>query len=257
MKVYQVDAFTKEKFKGNPAAVCPLESWIPDSEMQNIAAELNLSETAFFVPIENGFHLRWFTPKKEVRLCGHATLATSHVLFNHLSYEKDTINFQTNEAGVLTVKRNGDAYEMDFPVDVPEKLEIADGQQLIDPEVIQVLQGTDDIILVVKDKEAVLNCNPDFAAMKNLDGRCVIVTAKDSDFDFVSRVFCPIYGIDEDPVTGSAHTVLTPYWSENLGKEKFRAAQISERGGILNCELKGDRVILTGNAVTTIEGQLL
>lgn len=257
ISVYQVDAFTTEKFKGNPAAVCPLEEWLSDTELQNIAAEINLSETAFFVPHQEGFYLRWFTPTTEVRLCGHATLATSHVIFHHLGYEKDKITFYTNKAGQLHVKKIGDEYQMDFPSDTPVKKHFDYAQSLIAPKLLDTLYGTDDLILVVESEDDVLNCDPDFAAIKKIDHRCVVVTAKGQTEDFVSRVFAPAVGIDEDPVTGSAHTALTPYWSSILNKNKLNATQVSRRSGNIQCELKDNRVLLTGNAITTIKGHLI
>lgn len=255
--VYQVDAFTTQKYKGNPAAVCPLDSWLDDKILQKIAEEINLSETAFFVPQGDDFLLRWFTPTTEVRLCGHATLATSHVLFHHLNYQKSEINFKTNRAGKLKVSKKGAAYQMDFPSDKPKEIEAESVSHLVEPDVLHASFGTDDLILQVKDRTDVLNCQPDLLTMLRLKYRAVIVTAKDDEFDFVSRVFAPAVGIDEDPVTGSAYTTLTPYWSEKLNKNTFNAAQISKRGGELKCTLIDDRVMLEGSAITTIEGKLL
>ena len=257
LEIYQVDAFTKDKFKGNPAGVCPLQEWLPDADLQNIASELNLSETAFFVPLDNGFHLRWFTPTTEVRLCGHATLAAAHVIFSHLDYKANEICFKTNKVGELNVYKLDDAYQMNFPVDIPQAFSSNYINQLINTDVLECRVGTDDLLLLVRDHESVKNCRPNLEIMKSLEHRAIIVTAQGRDVDFVSRVFAPAVGIDEDPVTGSAHTVLTPFWAEKLNKKKLSATQISERSGNLSCELNNDRVLLTGNAVTTIVGKIL
>ncbi|PHN05084.1 PhzF family phenazine biosynthesis protein [Flavilitoribacter nigricans] len=253
-KLYQVDAFTNELFGGNPAAIVPLESWLSDDVLQAIALENNLSETAFFVPEGSGFQLRWFTPGMEVDLCGHATLATAHVLFEHLDYAGQQITFQSR-SGALYVTRAEQGYRMDFPADLaevvnpPEALVKALGELPL-----EVLKGKEDYMAVFPDEATIRDLQPDFRKMMELGGRGVIATAPGNYVDFVSRCFFPNAGIDEDPVTGSAHTVMTPYWAEKLGKNTLEARQISARGGELLCTLEGDRVFLEGEAVSFLEG---
>lgn len=253
-KLYQVDAFTDQLFSGNPAAVVPLESWLADDVMQSIAAENNLAETAFFVEEEGGFHLRWFTPRIEVDLCGHATLATAHVLFEHLKYKGQQLTF-TSRSGPLYVTRTENGYRMDFPADRAEG--IAPPELLVKglgAIPLEVLRGKEDYMAVFPDEAAIRKLNPDFRSLKGLKTRGVITTAPGNEVDFVSRCFFPAAGIDEDPVTGSAHTVMTPYWSETLQKKRFIAQQLSERGGTVRCTLQGDRVLLEGQAVSYLEG---
>ncbi len=256
LKLYQVDAFTNQLFKGNPAAVVPLENWLTTEQMQLIALENNLSETAFFVPEKDGYGLRWFTPAVEVDLCGHATLATAHVLFQHLNYAKERIAFYT-KSGRLTVTRQGDGYAMNFPADkvqatsMPDYLEAALGTK-----VLEFHRGKDDFMAVIESETALASLQPDFRQIAQLDARGLLVTAKGETVDFVSRCFFPQSGIDEDPVTGSAHTTLTPYWAAKLGNETLTARQISTRSGTLTCILKGERVELQGQAVTYLEGML-
>jgi len=255
IKQYQVDAFATRAFEGNPAAVCPLESWLDDGLLQAIAEENNLSETAFFVPSEIGFDLRWFTPVKEVDLCGHATLATAHVLFEHLGHAGPVIAFETR-SGVLTVRRKGDLLEMNFPACWPKPCEAPEilVKGLGQPP-LEVLAADD--YLAVYDSEAIIHAiTPDFALLAQLDLRGVIVTAPGTDADFVSRFFAPRLGVPEDPVTGSAHCTLAPYWAGRLGKQRLSARQISKRGGGLSCELKGDRVLLSGAAVTVMQTEI-
>ena len=254
--IYQVDAFADELFKGNPAAVVPLEQWLDDQIMQAIALENNLSETAFFVEQSDAYQLRWFTPTVEVDLCGHATLASAHVLFQHLNYNKNQIEFFTR-SGALKVSRNGDEYLMDFPTDqikavktptaLTESLGIAPEETFI---------GRDDYLAILKTQEEVAALKPDFQKMKALSGRGLIVSAPGKQVDFVSRGFFPNTGIDEDPVTGSAHTTLTPYWAKRLGKNTLSARQISSRGGALRCTLLGERVVLAGRAITYMKGNI-
>lgn len=254
-QLFQVDAFTAQLFGGNPAAVVPLESWLADDLLQSIALENNLSETAFFVPVEGGFHLRWFTPVLEVDLCGHATLATAHVLFEHLGFDGQQIQFQC-KSGALYVSRTEQGYRMDFPADVAES--IAPPEVLVNALgriPLEVLRGRDDYLAVFPDEAAVKDLEPDFRKMMELDGRGVIATAPGNYVDFVSRCFFPNAGIDEDPVTGSAHTVMTPYWADKLQKESMEARQISQRGGALHCTLNGQRVFLEGQAVTFLTGK--
>jgi len=255
IRQYQVDAFATRAFEGNPAAVCPLERWLDDGLLQAIAEENNLAETAFFVPSDTGFRLRWFTPASEVDLCGHATLATAHVLFEHLGHTGQAITFETR-SGTLTVKRKGDVLEMDFPARPPtpcasvELLARALGRQPL-----EVLRA-DDYLVVFDDEATVRGIRPDFALLGTLDLRGVIITAPGSSDDFVSRFFAPRLGIPEDPVTGSAHCTLAPYWAGRLDKRRLSARQVSKRGGSLTCELKGDRVLLSGAAVTVIEAEI-
>lgn len=255
IKQYQVDAFATRAFEGNPAAVCPLESWLDDGLLQAIAEENNLSETAFFVPSEIGFDLRWFTPLKEVDLCGHATLATAHVLFDILGYAGPSITFETR-SGELIVERKGEWLEMNFPACPPTPCEPSEilskglGQQPL-----EVLVAGD--YLAVFDSEATVRAiTPDMALLGQLDLRGVIITAPGTGVDFASRFFAPKFGIPEDPVTGSAHCMLAPYWAGRLGKRLLSARQVSKRGGSLTCELKGDRVLLSGSAVTVMEAEI-
>lgn len=256
LKLYQVDAFTNQIFGGNPAAVCPLSKWLSDDLMQQIAQENNLSETAFFVPTENGFHLRWFTPVSEVDLCGHATLASGHVIFNHLGYSGNFIEFDSR-SGKLGIKKEGGKLVLDFPTDKIEPIETP--QFIIEALGYQpksCYQGREDYLVEVDNQSIVENTSPNFGILKKLKARGVLVTARGKEVDFVSRCFFPAYGIDEDPVTGSAHTTLTPFWAERLGKKELDARQISARGGELFCTLKGDRVELSGNAVTFMIGEI-
>ncbi len=246
--VYQVDAFANKRFSGNPAAVCPLAGWLSDEELQNIASEINLSETAFIVRNENGYHLRWFTPLTEVRLCGHATLASAHVVFNHLNYNEDQIVFSTEQVGNLTVSKSGDNYIMDFPADKCNYFDKDELIKTVDCPILEAYKGSDDILIITDNELSVSDCQPNLSVIKQLSCRALIVSSEGKDQDFVSRVFAPSCGIDEDPVTGSAHTLMTPYWSNKLSKNKLYAAQISKRRGELVCELKGDRVLLTGSA---------
>lgn len=255
LRQYQVDAFATRVFEGNPAAVCPLERWLDDALLQAIAAENNLSETAFFVPSGKGFHLRWFTPASEVDLCGHATLATAHVLFEHLGYTGPAITFETR-GGTLTVKRKGDSLEMDFPARPPtpcarsELLARALGRQPLE------VLCADDYLAVFEDEAAIRGIEPDLSLLGTLDLRGVIITARGSTYDFVSRVFAPRLGIPEDPVTGSAHCTLAPYWAARLGKHRLSARQVSRRGGNITCELADGRVLLSGSAITFMEAEV-
>lgn len=255
IKQYQVDAFTTRVFEGNPAAVCPLDAWLDDSLLQAIAAENNLSETAFFIKSEKGFHLRWFTPVAEVNLCGHATLATAHVIFEILGYAGQTITFETL-SGILTVARLGTLLVMNFPAAPPKPCAAPDA--LIAGLGIQpsAIFAADDYFAVFDNEDIVRSIKPDFAQLAMLDLRGVIVTARGREVDFVSRFFAPKFGILEDPVTGSAHCALTPYWSEKLGKKALSARQVSKRGGDILCELKGNRVLLAGHAVTFMEAEI-
>lgn len=255
LPIYQVDAFASSVFRGNPAAVCPLDSWLPDSTLQAIAAENNLAETAFFAREQSGiYHLRWFTPTIEVPLCGHATVASGYVLYNELGYTGDTIRFMSKK-GELLLTRQGAHYVLNFPAYTLEQL-------LSPPEgLIEALGATPTEIyrtelnyLVRFDSEAEVRAlRPDFHRFHK-DG--IIATARGDDYDFVSRYFAPFAGIYEDPVTGSAHCSLTPYWSKQTGATSFKAFQASERGGELHCSLHGDRVHIAGEAVLYLKGEI-
>jgi PhzF family phenazine biosynthesis protein len=256
LRFVQVDAFADRPFTGNPAAVIPLEEWLPDEMMQAIAEENNLSETAFTVPASGDadYELRWFTPTTEVALCGHATLASGHVLI-----EGNEVRFRTRKAGVLVVRREGEALTLDLPLTKVREAE--------DPRLLEVLgtptgriflsyEGAEaTAIILVEDEAAVRACTPDMSALRDID-LMAIVTAQGSDTDVVSRVFVPAWGVDEDPVTGSAHGALTPFWAERLGRDRFTAFQASRRGGHVECRHAGDRAILGGRCVTVIEGEL-
>ena len=255
LNLYQVDAFTDRTFGGNPAAIVPLREWLPEPTMQAIALENNLSETAFFVRRDDGgFDLRWFTPLIEVELCGHATLATAWVLFNRLGHAGDSITFHT-KSGPLTVSRDGDRLAMDFPAQPPAVAEIDNVADALGVEPVSVLAAP--YAMAVLDSEATVRAvRPDFAKIAALDIPELIVTAQGTDCDFVSRFFAPAGGIDEDPVTGSAHCILIPYWADRLGKTELFARQVSTRGGALWCELKGDRVSIAGYAAPYLEGTI-
>ena len=250
MQLFQVDAFARRPFKGNPAAVCILEEPARAAWMQAVAAEMNLSETAFVVPRAEGWGLRWFTPQCEVELCGHATLASAHALFES-GLAEAPVTFHT-ASGALTCDRvpGSAAVSMDFPATPAEPCAVPD----VAFEVVEAARNGWDLLLRVPDEAAVRAVDADFSS---LDARGIIVTATGSEFDFVSRYFAPRVGVDEDPVTGSAHCTLGPFWAERLGKSQFRAFQASARGGEVGVTLKGDRVILAGQAVTISSGRLL
>ena len=255
--IYQADAFTGKLFGGNPAAICPLEEWLPDEIMQKIAIENNLAETAFFVKNETGYKLRWFTPEYEIDLCGHATLASAHILFTELGHKEKSIHFETVKAGSLEVHNDGDKYTMDFPSRPAIHIEPPVGliEALGEAAPIEVLRSRD-YFLVYENEDQVRDISPDFFALSKMDTVGVIVTARGKKCDFVSRFFAPGAGIPEDPVTGSAHCNLIPYWAEKLGKNKLHAFQLSARQGELWCELKGDRVLISGKAVTYLKGEI-
>ncbi len=253
--IYQVDAFASEVFKGNPAAVCPLEAWLPDETLQAIAAENNLSETAFLVEQGADYKLRWFTPAAEVDLCGHATLGSAYVIANRLRPGADSIRFHTR-SGVLTVTRQGEAFTLDFPAlkraRVPDDPDVVAALGAAPVEIWQAM----DLMAVFQSEADVRDMRPDMTKVAALKTRGVIATAPGSESDFVSRFFAPQSGIPEDPVTGSAHCILTPYWSKRLGKSKMIARQISKRGGELIVEDKGARVLISGQVVPYMEGQI-
>jgi PhzF family phenazine biosynthesis protein len=255
IKQYQVDAFATRVFEGNPAAVCPLENWLDDDLLQAIAEENNLSETAFFVPTVKGFMLRWFTPVEEVDLCGHATLATAYVIFEMPGYTEPVITFETR-SGELFVQKKGKLLQMNLPSCLPSTCEISEILiQALGVLPIEVLPA-DDYLAVFDSEATVLAIVPNHALLSQLDLRGVIVTAPGSNVDFVSRFFAPKFGIPEDPVTGSAHCMLAPYWANKLGKNTLSARQVSKRGGFLTCEVMGNRVELSGGAVTFMEAEL-
>jgi PhzF family phenazine biosynthesis protein len=252
-----VDAFAEKVFAGNPAAVIPLEDWLEDSLMQKIAMENNLSETAYFVKTDQGYHLRWFTPEYEIDLCGHATLASAYVIKNFLEPHLAEINFTTQKAGVLKASARDGMYTLDFPSRIPQPCDVP-GQlvkSIGTSTIIEVLKSRD-YFVVLPDEDAVKNVEPDYALMKELDTIGVIVTAKGREADVVSRCFYPGAGIPEDPVTGSAHCNIVPYWSEKLGKTKLFCKQLSPRGGDLHCELEGDRVLMSGKCVLFMQGEI-
>ncbi len=255
LAIYQIDAFTNQLFRGNPAAVCPLPYWLEDQLLQKIAAENNLSETAFYVKTKEHYELRWFTPTVEVNLCGHATLATAYVLLKELKEVNNEIKFKT-KSGILTVTEENGLLVLDFPVQIakpclaPKKLLVA-----LNIPPIEVLEA-EDYLVVYKNEEDIINLQPNFSLLNEIPLRGVIATAKGNDVDFVSRWFGPKVGVNEDPVTGSAHTTLTPYWAKQLDKQKLQARQLSSRGGELFCELKNDRTLIAGHAVKYLQGEI-
>ncbi len=255
LTIYQVDAFTDVLFKGNPAAVIPLNDWLEDQLMQKIAAENNLSETAFFVAADKGFEIRWFTPEYEVDLCGHATLASSFIIFNYLNYTQDSITFQS-KSGPLTVTKKGRLLEMDFPASTPRPCETpSDLVDALGASPIACLVA-EDYIAVYDDEVFVKTVVPNFEKIKRLDQRALMITARSKNYDFVSRFFIPSHGINEDPVTGSSFTKLIPYWASVLNKKTFLAKQVSRRGGVVRCTLDGDRVKISGSAVLYLQGEI-
>lgn len=259
LAIYQIDAFTNKLFGGNPAAVIPLNEWIPDELMQQLAFENNLSETAFFVPSASAdadYDIRWFTPTVEINLCGHATLASSYALFNLLNYSKPAIRFSC-KSGLLSTSKNADKITMDFPAWKPSPANDyhSDLAKALGGLTIKQVSQSRDLVVEVEQEETVKNCSPDFALLKNT-GQKVILTAKGNTVDFVSRFFAPVIGIDEDPVTGAAHSQLIPYWAEKLGKNELHAFQLSKRGGELWCTLAADRVTMTGHCVFYMKGEI-
>jgi predicted PhzF superfamily epimerase YddE/YHI9 len=255
LDIFQVDAFTSKPFGGNPAAVVPLDAWLPDETMQSIALENNLSETAFFVREGDVYGLRWFTPTFEIDLCGHATLASAFVIFDVLGSDENVLRFQT-KSGELTVERVGERLVMDFPSRPPVACELPTGLfEAIGKEPIEVLRSRD-YFLVYETEQDILDIRPNFSKLAEIPTHAVIVTAKGESSEFVSRFFAPEAGIDEDPVTGSAHCNLIPYWAEKLGKTELFARQVSARGGELYCELAGGRVKIGGHAMLYMKGEI-
>lgn len=255
--IFQVDAFSSAVFAGNPAAVCPLDHWLPDQTLQAIAAENNLAETAFFVPENGGLRLRWFTPACEVDLCGHATLASAHVLFTQLGLRDSLVRFQTKSGELLVTRLHDGKLELDFPSRPPEKVEPHPNLlgALGGPEPTEVLAARDYLVRYRSESE-VRALRPTMGALMEIDRFAVIVTAPGDSSDFVSRFFAPAKGIPEDPVTGSAHCTLTPYWAAQLGKTELFARQVSPRGGELLCRLVNDRVRMSGDAVLFLKGTI-
>ena len=257
IKMYQVDAFTDKLFHGNPAAVCLLDEWLSEEQMQKIGTENNLSETAFLVPKGDDYEIRWFTPVVEVELCGHATLASAHVLFEHNNYPNEKVIFHSQARGELTVTKDGKSLTLNFPADTIQKVDAPESLlKAFNIKPKECYKGKTDFLLIYSSQEEIEKIEPDFNLILLSGARGVIVTAKGNDTDFVSRFFAPGAGINEDPVTGSAHTTLTPYWSEKTGKKVLTAKQISKRQGDLKCELCGDRVKITGKAVTYLIGEI-
>lgn len=258
IKIYQVDAFTDKLFSGNPAAVCILDKWLSDDLMQSIGNENNLAETAFVVPNGNDFEIRWFTPTTEVDLCGHATLASGFVLFNLLNYTNPSIRFHSPRSGFLIVSKKEDMIFLDFPTDT---IELVSGENLLENCIgikpIELYKGKTDYIAVIDSESSLRNIQPNLDEISKLKARGLVVTAKGDSVDFVSRFFAPQSGINEDPVTGSAHTSLLPIWSKKLGSKYLTASQLSKRGGHLICEFKNDRCLIGGKAKLFLTGEII
>jgi PhzF family phenazine biosynthesis protein len=256
IKIFQIDAFTDKVFGGNPAAVCPLDSWLPDTLMQKIAMENNLAETAFFVGNQSSFEIRWFTPEVEVDLCGHATLATAFVIFHLQHFPGSAIEFNSR-SGLLRVLKAGDLLTLDFPADAPLKVSAPEGLIAgMGLQPLEIYKGKTDYMLVYSTAEEIENLKPDMAKISKIDARGIIATAQGNDVDFVSRFFAPQSGISEDPVTGSAYTTLTPYWAARLSHSELSARQLSKRRGLLQCRLAGNRVEISGQAKAYMVGEI-
>ncbi|KAB0500242.1 PhzF family phenazine biosynthesis protein [Pseudomonas vancouverensis] len=256
LEFHQVDAFGDQPFSGNPAMVYRLDGWLPDELMQKIAAEHNLAETAFVVREGQGWHIRWFTPTTEVPLCGHATLASAHVLFDIYKEPVERLDF-TCKSGPLSVTREGGRLWLDFPAIIPSAVNVtADIEHALGVKVVEA-RGSNELFVVLESEQAVLDCKPDMAALAKLPWLGAIVTARGTQHDFVSRYFAPAIGINEDPVTGSTHCLLIPYWAEQLGKSELTAFQRSARGGALFCRLEGERVKIGGHATLVASGTLM
>lgn len=254
--IYIADAFTGNLFGGNPAAVCPLDAPLSEELMQKIAAENNLSETAFITPVEEGLNIRWFTPKVEVALCGHATLASAHILFTERNYSGDLIRF-TSKSGLLSVQRKGEMLTLNFPADFSSETAPPPGLfEAIGKVPLRIYKGRTDYLLVFENQSDILSLKPDIGRLAAVECRGVICTATGNESDFVSRFFAPAAGVNEDPVTGSAHTTLTPYWSSVLNKTEMTAIQLSERRGHLICRIEGERVYISGKCVTYLRGEI-
>jgi PhzF family phenazine biosynthesis protein len=255
LSIFQVDAFSNKVFGGNPAAVCPLDDWLPDTKLQAIANENNLAETAYFVRTGDRFHLRWFTPVVEMDLCGHATLGAAFILFEQLGYKREAVYFDT-KSGELVVKRDGDLLVMDFPARPPKPVEVEMGLIAAMGGKPKEILAARDCLLAYETEEEVLALQPDIQALLKLNHNAFIATARGKTCDFVSRFFAPRLGVAEDPVTGSAHCTLIPYWAEKLGKTSLHARQVSARGGELFCKLNGDRVEMAGHSALYLKGSI-
>ena len=254
LELFQVDSFTNKIFEGNPAGVI-FSEFLPNEVMQKIALENNLSETAFVYEEDNDYRIKWFSPLMEIDLCGHATLAAAHIYFTEINRDADSITFISSKNGSLEVTRKNNYLYLNFPVDQYAPISIDDDLiNMIGETPIEAFKGRDDIMCIFEDESIIYNIEPNKSLLKLFPVRGLIVSAKSLDYDFVSRCFFPITGVDEDPVTGSAHTTLTPYWAEQLGKDSLLAKQVSSRGGELKCVLEGDRVIIGGEAVTYLKG---
>ncbi len=256
MTIYQVDAFNNEIFKGNPAAVCPLDKWISEDLMQSIAEENNLSETVFFVKNKQSFNLRWFTPACEIDLCGHATLAAAHIIFTELNYKEKIIVFNS-KSGKLTVQKNNDWYTLNFPSEeIEEIITPSILKQALNVPIIKTYKGKWKLLVELQNETTISNLTPNFSLLSELDSNGIIVTSKGDTVDFVSRFFAPKLNINEDPVTGSAHTLLIPFWAKKLNKNNLNAIQLSKRVGVLKCEYLNERVEMSGQAITYLKGKL-
>lgn len=256
MVIYQVDAFTNQLFKGNPAAVCPLINWISEELMQSIAEENNLSETVFFVNNEHSFDIRWFTPSSEIDLCGHATLAAAHIIFTELNFTEKRIEFKS-KSGKLTVEKKEDWYTLNFPSEEIEEIETPlILKEALNVPILKTYKGTWKLLVELENEAIIANLTPNFNLLSQLESNGIGVTSKGSKVDFVSRFFAPKLGINEDPVTGSAHTLLIPFWAKKLNKTKLDAVQLSKRGGILKCQYLNGRVEMSGQAITYLKGKI-
>ena len=258
MKIYQIDAFADRVFSGNPAAVCPLDEWLSEEVMLKIAGENNLSETAFYVKHNDGYEIRWFTPRVEVALCGHATLATAYVLFNHEGHRSNSIRFFSRHSGILTVSRGSAGFlTLDFPADTISEIALRDEMlQCFDQTPKLAFKGRTDFVFVFDNERQIRDMKPVFGKIAKLDARGVVVTAKGEHVDFVSRFFAPKVGVNEDPVTGSAHTSLVPFWAKELNKTELTAIQLSERKGYLRCKHVHDRVEISGQGRLYLKGEV-
>ena len=257
LPVYIVDAFTDKLFGGNPAAICPLHEWLPDKLMQSLAAENNLSETAFVIEEDDHYRIRWFTPATEVKLCGHATLASAHIFYTELNHTKSEVWFESLSGLLKVARKDHDTYTLDFPANPPQEVdEVPDGIfEGLGTDEGTVFKTSFDYMVVLPNQQVIENLKPNFASLAKVKARGVVTTARGNQVDFVSRCFYPQSGINEDPVTGSAHTIMVPYWADQLKKTALRAIQLSKRRGYLECELKNDRVLMSGNAVTYLKGE--
>ena len=253
--IYQIDAFANQPFKGNPAMVCPLENWLPDNKLQAIAEENNIAVTAFIVPSDEGYCIRWFTPIIEEDICGHATLAAAYMLFEIANHEGDEIRFDSR-AGVLIVNKAGSDLVMKLPALIPKVCELPDTvRRAFDITPVECLKA-EDYILVFNSEKEIGSANPNYELLKDIDLRGVVITALSSNYDFVARFFTPKFGIPEDAATGSAYAQIAPYWASKVGAKKFKVKQLSPRGGELKCEVINDRVWIYGKAVKYLEGEI-